>query len=76
MVWQESFQLLGEAGTRGHTKRIRRELTKKTLRFNFFKNRVIEEWNDFTQEVVDSRSTNNFKNKYDNFILKKQAVTV
>jgi hypothetical protein len=75
VLWQQPIEYLGEAGTRGHKQRIRRQLTKKSnSRYHFFKNRVTEEWNGLTKEIVESGSTNIFKNRYDKS--KIPAVTV
>ena len=34
-------------------------------RFNFFTNRVVNDWNDLEQDAIDTSSVNQFKNKID-----------
>ena len=58
--------------TRGHSLKILRETVNKqnnckfnTIRHNFFTNRVARDWNDLTQEIVESKKVNQFKNRID-----------
>jgi len=54
------------SNTRGHKSRYERELTKKSSqRFNFFINRVVNNWNSLDQQTIDSESVNAFKNNLD-----------
>ena len=65
-----------EAKTRGHNRRLRRQIIKKyDKRHGFFTNRIVEDWNNLPQNVVDSKSFNSFKNSLDNFRY-QLAVTV
>ena len=54
--------------SRGHSKRYFRELCKYTPRQNFLTNRIANEWNILPQDVVDSKSVNEFKEKLDKFM--------
>ncbi len=58
--------------TRGHSLKILRETVNKqnnckfnTIRHNFFTNRVARDWIDLTQEIVESKNVNQFKNRID-----------
>ena len=57
---------------RGHNLKIHRELVNthnncklNTIRHNFFTSRVANDWNDLTQETVNSLNVNQFKNHID-----------
>ena len=54
-----------ERKTRGHNLKLRRQLTTNMKRFNFFTNRVVNDWNDLEQDAIDTSSVNQFKNKID-----------
>jgi ribonuclease P/MRP protein subunit RPP40 len=67
--WQIEPQYLGDVSTRGHNKKIRRQLVKKSnIRHQFFTNRITEKWNFLPEEAVNAKNVNSFKNNYDNFI--------
>ena len=48
-----------------HNKRLHRELAKKRCRYHYLTNRVVDDWNSLSQEAIDSKSKNEFKNKID-----------
>ena len=50
----------------GHNYKINKQVTNKSKFQNFFSNRVVNKWNSLPQEVVDAKSINEFKNKFDN----------
>ena len=47
--------------TRGYTKKLFKYHTNSYARFNFYSNRVINDWNSLPQSIVDSPSVNEFK---------------
>ena len=52
--------------TRGNRYRLRREVVKNCLpRHNFLTNRVVNDWNNLSNEVIESKSINLFKNNLD-----------
>ena len=54
---------------RGQKHRLVRQYTGNChQRENFFLNRVLSFWNQLSLDVIDSNSTNMFKNRYDKFI--------
>ncbi len=67
-----STQLAGPAGNiRGHKHRLSRQFTRNCdQREHFFTNRVVPIWNNLPEEVINSESVNEFKNRYDKFINK------
>jgi len=50
---------------RGHSKRLTVNRCRLDSRKYFFSNRVVRHWNKLTQEIVDARSVNIFKNRLD-----------
>ena len=53
--------------TRGHSKKIIKQRGKLNTRLNFFSFRVVNQWNDLPEEVINAKSLNAFKNRLDNF---------
>ena len=50
--------------TKENSKKLRRELVKDcTPRFNFFTNRIVENWNALSDEIVRAKSLKSFKEK-------------
>ena len=61
--WHHEPERIGIT-TRGHDQKLRREIVHHSLqRHNFFTNRVVEAWNQLDENVVNSKSVNEFKNK-------------
>ncbi|CAF1029261.1 unnamed protein product [Brachionus calyciflorus] len=55
--------------TRGNRYKLRRELVKNCApRFNFFTNRIVNDWNGLTNEVIESKSINIFKTNLDKLL--------
>ena len=53
---------------RGHDKKLKKVgHTNKNTRLNFFSKRVINNWNNLPQEVVNASSINNFKSLLNNY---------
>jgi len=53
--------------TRGNTFKIFQEHVHDNLRKHYFSNRVIQIWNSLRDSVVESNSSNSFKNNLDKF---------
>jgi hypothetical protein len=51
-----------ERKTRGHNMKLRRQLTSNLKRYNFFRNRVVNDWNNLEQIAIDAVTVNQFKN--------------
>ena len=49
-------------GLRGHTQKLFQPRWRTTARKTFFTNRIINDWNNLPQEVIDATSVNMFKN--------------
>ena len=59
---------------RGHTQKLFKRRSKLEVRRNFFSQRIVDKWNKLPQEVIDSPSTNAFKNRYDKFYRKDMSI--
>jgi hypothetical protein len=51
--------------TRGHRFKITKENTKDNIRLNFFKNRIANDWNALSNEIVEANTINSFKARID-----------
>ena len=54
-----------------HNKRLHREAVqtaKVRCRYYFLTNRVVDDWNSLTQEVIDSTNNNLLKNRIDKIL--------
>ena len=54
-----------ESTTHGHSQRYNKQICKNNTRFNFLTNRITNKWNELPQEVINSKSVNEFKAKLD-----------
>ena len=52
--------------TRGHSKKLFHNRVRKSLRQNFFTNRVISAWNSLPESVINSIKLQSFERKLDN----------
>ena len=61
---------------RRHRQNLTRELVRSCVpRFNFFINRVVNDWNKLPEEIINSRNTNSFKAKLDVWMAKRFEAT-
>ena len=63
----------GRPDTRGHSLKLEKPRHGTTKRNMFFSARIINEWNNLPEEVINSRSINTFKNRFDRHV---QNVTI
>ena len=64
---------LNRQRSRGNSFQLKRDLVKNcTPRYHFLLNRLVGSWNKLPEEVVNSLSVNQFKQRYDNFLLKNK----
>jgi ribonuclease P/MRP protein subunit RPP40 len=69
--WHNPQEFVEESITRGHNKRIRKQIVKRAnVRYQFFTNRITNNWNKLPQETIDSKNINLFKNSFDKFTSK------
>ena len=54
-----------EYDTRGHSKKLEKPMVRLDTRKYFFSSRVIDKWNELTEEEVTARNTHMFKKLYD-----------
>ena len=65
------FDTSQDTRSRGHTLKLKKRRSRLLLRSHFFSNRTVNFWNKLPDEVVSARSTNEFKNKFDSYIVGK-----
>ena len=66
---EQFFEVTHQDRTRGHELKLIKKRAKHVSRLKFFSNRVVNLWNQLQvvvhqQEVVESSTTNSFKNKF------------
>mgnify|MGYP003530657466 FL=1 len=68
-VGYEQFFRLAQVGygLRGHSLKLEVQRSRLDVRKTFFSQRVVTEWNKLPQEVIEATSTNNFKNRLDEY---------
>ena len=59
------FKLKNDSRLRGHDYKICKQATNKSKYQKFFSNRIINNWNNLPNDVVNAKSINEFKNKFD-----------
>ena len=64
------FSVQSESRSRGHSQKLFKEQFRLDLRKHFFSQRVVDEWNSLSEEIVTSETVNQFK--VINFGKKKQ----
>ena len=69
----ELFTIQSEARTRGHTKKLFKRQLRLDLRKHFFSQRVVDEWNSLSEEIVTSETINQFKARLNKFWKEKST---
>ena len=57
------FQLMKHDKTRGHALKLTKHCTNRDVRLHFFSERVINNWNNLDQSVVEAGRVNTFKQR-------------
>ena len=60
------FSFATKSRLRGHSYKITKFMTKKCQFQHFFTNRIVNHWNNLSEDIVNSKNLNIFKNKIDN----------
>jgi len=60
-------QFFSEYQLRGQIMKLSKQRTSLDVRKYSFSQRVVQEWNKFSQDVVEATSVNQFKNRLDKF---------
>jgi hypothetical protein len=66
--FEEPIRFFDNMSRGRHNKRLHRSLDKKTCRYNFITNRVVNDWNSLSQEAIDSANKNIFKSRIDKIL--------
>ena len=67
MDWKEMFEIYNSR-TRGTTMKLYKKRFSSGVCENLFSNRVIKDWNNLPEEVVQASSILEFKIGYDKFV--------
>ena len=59
---EQFFEVTHQGRTRGHGLKFIKKRAKHVSRLKFFSNRIVNLWNQLPKEVVESSTTNSFKN--------------
>ncbi len=58
MNWYKAPEQVLVNNTRGNKYKLRKEIVRNCApRYNFFTNRVVNYWNQLTNEIIESKST-------------------
>ena len=66
------FTMSAESTTRGHGLKMMKTFSRLGVRQNVFSQRVVNDWNSFPAEVVESPTLNTFKSRLDKFWQKER----
>ena len=64
-VNQEAIHLRSKS--RGHTLKIKKQRSRLNVRKHFFTNRIVDLWNNLTEEIISAKNLNTFKNRLDKY---------
>ena len=62
---EDFFQLRTATGRRGHSLTILKQHCRLNVRKYFFTHRVVDTWNKLSEDIVNSKTVNSFKNQID-----------
>ena len=69
------FFQFSTTATRGHRYKIYKQRATKLPNIQSFSNRIVKEWNNLSAEVVDSKTTNEFKTRLDDLWIGRKFET-
>jgi len=72
--YQRFFSLAETSRTGGHKYKLLKSRSRLNIRKHCFSQRVVNNWNELPEVVVDAKSVNCFKNRYDKFVKEKNKV--
>ena len=61
------FSFSGSSRTRGHEHKLTKSRSRLDIRKHSFSQRVVNKWNELPEVVVDAKSVNCFKNRYESY---------
>ena len=65
--FEERLSFYDNMSRRRHNKRLHRSLDKRTCRYNFFTNLVVNDWNALSQKAIDSKNKTYLKTQLTKF---------
>ena len=66
-VTEDLFELNQESKSRGHTLKIKKQRSRLNVRKHFFTNRIVDLWNNLTEEIISAKNLITFKNRLDKY---------
>ena len=72
---KDLFFKISRSATRGHNYKLYRQHANKLVRIDSFSKRIVNDWNGLYSRVFNVKTTQEFKNKLDNFCQDKAFVT-
>jgi len=66
--YREYFNISNTTGMRGHEIKLYKSRFNTTIRGNSFSQRIIDNWNNLSNDVIDSNSVMQFKSHLDMFM--------
>ena len=70
--YKKFFTIEHNSRTRGHRFKIIKNRSRLDIRKYFFNQRIVNEWNDLPEVVIESESVNSFKSSYDKYASNKR----
>ena len=73
---KDLFLKISRSATRGHNYKLYKQHANKLVRINSFSKRIVNDWNGLASKVVNAKTTQEFKNKLDQFWQDKAFMTL
>ena len=62
---ERNFLKLDERNTRGHRKKLKKEICRKDIKKYSFPHRIVDTWNGLSENVINANNVHSFKAKLD-----------
>ena len=65
-VDREAFLTLDTRRTRGHSMKLKKDVCRRDIKKYSFPHRIVNKWNELSEEIVKAKTVHAFKRKLDN----------
>ena len=65
-VDREAFLTLDTRATRGHSRKLKKDVCRRDIKKYSFSHRIVNKWNELSEEIVKAETVHAFKEKLDN----------
>ena len=62
----EAFLTLDTRSTRGHSMKLMKDICRRDIKKYSFPHRIVNKWNELSEETVKAKTVHAFKEKLDN----------